>query len=296
MKYILITSLIYLASFNNATAQRSYVRKAVKDDIERKQEQKHQGEKAKGEKAVDERLDAWDEADKKGRAKIQPFPTMSMTMVMEYPNKPKNNGSIQYYYKDFDCASVMSFDKNKGGMDRMIMNFKEGKSVMLMTDKKGKKTGMKMELKSFDWVAKSAVKKDQAMLEKGEAEIKATDEYKTIEGYKCRKYIYENDKYISELWVTNDNKLDYVKMNNALFNVFANSKDPNQNAYYKAGMKGFTIQTHMMPKDKRMQECIMTMKDIKLGSVPAEMFSTAGYEITDMPSIRNMWDSFKEEN
>ena len=144
--------------------------------------------------------------------------------------------------------------------------------------------------------AKAAVKKDQAMLEKGEAEIKATDEYKTIEGYKCRKYIYENDKYISELWVTNDNKLDYVKMNNALFNVFANSKDPNQNAYYKAGMKGFTIQTHMMPKDKRMQECIMTMKDIKLGSVPAEMFSTAGYEITDMPSIRNMWDSFKEEN
>ena len=295
-QFLFFVFVLTYSSFANA--QRSYIRKAVKNDIEKKQEAKHQDEREKGAKAVDERLDAWDEADQKSRSKIQAFPTMSMTMDMEYPNKAKNNGSIDYYYKGYDCAAVMHFDRNSksnGSVERTIMNFKEGKSLMLMTDKKGRKTGMSMELKSFDWIAKAAVKKDNDMLEKGDAEIKATDEYKTIEGYKCRKYLYENEKYNSEMWVTNDSKIDFMKMNNALYNVFANSKDPNQNAYMKAGMKGFCIQAHMMPKDRRLEECILTFKNIKLGSVPSEMFTTEGYEITEMPSIRNMWDSYKQE-
>lgn len=295
MKYFL-TSILLISMQVSLSAQHAQVRRAVKNNIEEKQQDKHIADHNKGEQAVDERLDALDESDKKARAKIQPFPTMSFTMQMEYVEKPKNNGTIQYYFKEYDCVSVMNFERSKGSMDRMIMNFKEGKSVMLMTDKKGKKTGMRMELKMIDWAAKAAVKKDQTMLENGEASVKATDEYKVIEGYKCRKYVYENEKYTSEMWVTNDAKLDYLKINHAMYSVFASSKDPNQNMYYKAGMKGVTIQTHLMPKDKRMQECIMTMKDIHLGNVPAEVFSTEGYDIMDMPSLRNMWDASKNEN
>lgn len=295
MKHFLI--ILFLLGINSfCEAQHSQIRRAVKNDIELKQENKHAADRTKGEQAVDERLDALDESDKKARAKVQPFPTMSFTMQMEFMDKPKNNGSIHYYFKEFDCVSVMEFERSKGSMDRMIMNFKEGKSVMLMTDKKGKKTGMRMDLKMVDWAAKAAVNKDQKMLENGEASVKATDEYKIIEGYKCRKYLYENEKYASEMWVSTDAKLDYLKINHAMYSVFSTSKDPNQHVYYRAGMKGVTIQTHLMPKDKRMQECIMTMKDIHLGNVASELFSTEGYEIMDMPTLRNIWDGAKHEN
>jgi hypothetical protein len=39
----------------------------------------------------------------------------------------------------------------------------------------------------------------------------------------------------------------------------------------------------------------MIFKNIKMGSVPDEMFNTSGYEITQMPSIRDMWNATKDE-
>lgn len=289
--------LILLCAGISATtfAQRGYVRRAVKDDIEKKQEEKYQEDRNNGEKAVDERLDTWDANDKKNRAGIQPFPTMSMTLVMDYPEKPKNNGQIEYYYKNYDCAAVMNFENNKKGNDRVIMNFKEGKSTILMTDKRGNKTGMTMDLKMVDWAAKSAIKKDEKMLQNGEATLVETSEYKTIEGYKCRKYLYENDKYQNEIWITNDSKLKTADLSRAMSSAFMHNADPNQTVYAKAGMKGVLIQTHMIPKTKSLDECIMTFKNFKLGSVNEAMFSTAGYEITEMPSMRDMWDNYKQE-
>ncbi|MBL7764961.1 MAG: DUF4412 domain-containing protein [Chitinophagaceae bacterium] len=291
MHKILFPALLILSLSFSATAQRGYVRRAV----EKNQEEKHEGERQKGEKAVDERLDTWDEKDKQQRAGIKPFPTMSMTLVMEYPEKPKNNASISYYYKNYDCASVMTFESRKSEMDRTIMNFKEGKSIMLMTDKKGKKTGMQMELKTMDWAVKGAVEKENRMLEEGDATLVATDEYQTIEGYKCRKYNYENEKYRSEIWVSTDVKIDYNQFNNAMYSAFASSRSATNNAYHKAGMKGVVIRMHVFPKDRHIDESIMTFKNFKLGSVPDEMFSTAGYEVTQMPSIRDMWNGYKDE-
>ncbi len=295
MKTILLIHVLLLCAITGFT-QRGYVHKALKNDIEKKQEATHEDERVKGEKAVDERLDAWDESDKKSREKIQAFPTMSLTMVMEFPEKPKSNMSITYYYKEYNCASVMKFENTTHGssMDRTIMNFKEGKSTMLMTDKKGRKTGMRMELKTIDWVAKVAIKKDNAQLANGEASLKTTNEYKIIEGYKCRKYIHETEKYTTELWVTTESKIDYMQLNRALYHVFAGTGQ-NQNAYFDAGMKGIAIQTHLIPKDGHSQECIMTMEDINAGYAPAEMFSTDGYDVKDMPTIRNVWDGYKED-
>ncbi|HPI53401.1 MAG TPA: DUF4412 domain-containing protein [Chitinophagaceae bacterium] len=294
MKKVFIFTTFVIFTLHSQ-AQRGYVRRAVRDNIEEKQEEKHQGERDKGEKAVDERLDTWDANDKKVRAGIQPFPTMSMTMELDYPEKPKNNGSISYYYKDYDCAAVMKFEKSKQSSDRIIMNFKLGKTTMLMTDKHGRKTGLVMELRTMDWAVKSAYKKEIKAIESGEATIKETNEYKVIEGYKCRKYIYDNERYTSEMWVTKDAKLNQAQLNKAWNSAFMHSADPNQSVYAKVGMHGVLIQTHMMPKENRMDECIMTFKDIRTGSVPAEMFSTAGYDVEEMPTMRNMWDSYKQE-
>ncbi len=290
MKQFVFCVLITMV-FCNSYSQEYYIRKS----IEKKYEKKYEGDRQKGEKAVEERLDAWDEKDKESRSKLMPFPTMSLTIDMNYPSKPKNNGTIDYYYKNFDCASVMTMNAQKNGMDRTIMNFKEGKMTMLMTDKKGKKTGMQMELKSVDWATKAAVAKSEKDLVNGQSSLKATDEYKTIEGYKCRKYLYETASYTSEMWMTNDSKIDIGQYNQSMYRIFSNSKNPSSNAFQEAGMNGMIIQHHMFPKDKRMEECIMTFKNIKMGSVPDEMFNTSGYEITQMPSIRDMWNATKDE-
>ena len=261
------------------------------------QEGVYSKDRAKGEKAVDERLNAMDESDRRLKATIQQFPAMSLTIVMDYPDKPASNMTIQYYFKGYECASVMNFEKNRNSsIDRMIMNFKEGKSLILSTDRKGRKTGMKMDMKGINMIAKSAVSKENDNLNKGKSSLRSTDEIKMIEGYKCRKYIHEGEKYTSEIWVTEDAKLDHVKLNKALAQAFANTSGPSQNAYVEAGIKGLAIQTHMSPKDGRSQECTMTMKNIKPGVAPAEMFSTQGYEVTEMPSMKNMWDSYKKDN
>lgn len=272
-------------------AQRNYVRRAIEKDMEKKYEDDRQ----KGVNAVDERLDKWEESDKAKRASMEPFPTMSMSMSIEYPEKPKNNVTIHYYFKNYSCASIFKMEKESNGMDRMIMNFKDGKSTLLMTDRKGRKTGMVMELKNFDWAVKSGMEKNNKLLEDGDATITATDEYKTIEGYKCRKYLYEDQNYKSEMWVSNSVGIEHFKFNKAVFSAFANSKNPNNNAYYKAGMNGVVIQTHMYPKGGRSEEAIMTMKNIKADYAPDEMFSTAGYEITVMPSMKDMWKSANEK-
>lgn len=282
---------LFVFLFAGANAQEYYIRKG----IEKKYEKKYEADRQKGEKAVNERLDAWDEKDKQNRAGIKPFQTMSMSLEMEFPDKPKNNGIIDYYFQGYECASVMNFQQKSQGIDRTIMNFKEGKSLMLMTDKKGRKTGMEMEMKSMDWAVKGAIQKSERDMANGDAEWKATDEYETIEGYKCRKYIYEDYKSRSEIFITQDIKMDFAHYNQSMYQIFASSKNGNQSVFGQAGTHGMMIRTITTSKNGSGDKSILTVKRIKMGSVPSEMFSTQGYEITKMPSIRDMWNSSKEE-
>lgn len=291
MKSTLVGLVLILVISNYTSAQNTYGRREAEKDVEKK----YEGDRQKGVNAVDERLDKWEENDKVKRAKIEPFPAMSMSMTIEYPEKPKNNMTVDYYFKNYECAAIFTSQKTNGSMDRMIMNFKDGKSTMLMTDKKGRKTGMVMEMKNYDWAIKNAVDKNNKKVENGDASITATDEYKTIEGYKCRKYLFEDQNNKMDLWVCKDVGMDYLKFNRAAGSAFSNSKTPGGDAYRKAGIDGVVIQTHIYPKGGRNEEAIMTTKNIKTGNIPEEMFSTAGYEVTTMPSLKDMWKSANEE-
>jgi len=229
------------------------------------------------------------------KAPSSPFPTMSVKIEMVFPANAKANASMEYYYKGFECASLMSFTQDESGMNRMIMNFKDGKMTMLMQDKKGKKTGMEMNLKSFDWEESVTEEVVDAANSQENFKIKTTNEYKTIEGYKCRKYIYESEDAISNLWITKDINMNYLDYNQAMYQAFSNSKSRQGNAFEQAGMNGMLIQNHIIPKTNKQDECIMTFKNIKLGSVPDAMFSTAGYEVMKMPSLQDMMNNTSED-
>lgn len=267
-----------------------YAQVTDQEIAEREIKRKYEQDRQQGVRAVDQQLDKLDSTDAAKRAGIQPFPTMSMTMQMEFPGKPKNNMSIDYFYKNYDCASVFHREKPMG-MDRNIINFKEGTTTMLMTDKKGKKTGMVMDIKGMARAMNKQMEKSAKSLDNGDASLTPTEEYKTIEGYKCRKFLYEDSDYKSEMWLCNKLDMDYNQLNRAFTSLFSVSPSPGQNAYQKAGLNGAVIQMHMMPKDNKMEESVITMKNIKAGNVPEEMFSTAGYEITKMPTMRDVWNN-----
>jgi GLPGLI family protein len=229
------------------------------------------------------------------KAPSSPFPTMSVKIEMVFPANAKANATMEYYYKGFECASLMSFAQDESGLNRMIMNFKEGKMMMLMQDKKGKKTGMEMNLKSFDWEESVTEEVVDAANSQESLKIKTTNEYKTIEGYKCRKYIYESEDAVSILWITKDINMNYLDYNQAMYQAFSNSKSTQGNAFEQAGMNGMLIQNHMIPKQNKQDECIMTFKNIKLGNVPDAMFSTTGYEVMKMPSFQDMMNNASED-
>jgi hypothetical protein len=154
---------------------------------------------------------------------------------------------------------------------------------------------MEMNLKSFDWEESVTEEVVDAANSQESLKIKTTNEYKTIEGYKCRKYIYESEDAVSILWITKDINMNYLDYNQAMYQAFSNSKSTQGNAFEQAGMNGMLIQNHMIPKQNKQDECIMTFKNIKLGSVPDAMFSTAGYEVMKMPSFQDMMNNASED-
>lgn len=289
MKTFLLFFIWFWGGSTWGVAQSSYVRKSI--------EKKYEGDRQKGVNAVDERLEKWEEVDKEKRAQIKPFATMSYDMELSYPDKPQNNMTIQYYFKNYDCVVVYKTENQNTGVDRTLLNFKEGKSTTLMTDKKGKKTGVVTELKSFDWLAKSAAEKNNKALKDGDVTLKATDEYKTIEGYKCRKYIYEDMNHRMDMWMANNVGIETVQLNQAMYSsaIYSSAKNVSNYAYQKASANGVAIQTHIYPKSPRQEESVMTIKNIKNGSVSDAMFSTEGYEIAKMPSLRDIWKTANEK-
>lgn len=290
MKSIIQLAIIGMLAVSNVKAQEREIRRAV----ERDQAAKHEGQRQKGIQAVDERLDKLDEKDAEFRAGVKPFPTCSYTIDMNFPDKPKNNMVIKYAFKQYDCASEFE-DKEGRGETRTITNFKEGKTLVLTTDKKGRKTGMEMDMKMMNGMIRGYAEKESKKIDDGRTSVTATDEYKTIEGYKCRKYRMTNDDFDADLWITQDKTpIGAKEMSFAMANAIGGTKSNLGVSYYNKIQGGVCIQIHSYPKSKRDEEVILTYKNFS-ATVPTEMFSTAGYEIQKMPSLRDMWDSQKNQ-
>lgn len=294
-RFLFLFSMVLLIQ-SQTWSQRGVIRRQVEKDVERKLEDKYSDDRQKGEKAVDERLDRMDELDAEFRAGVKPFPTLSYKMSVEYPEKPKNNTEMYFAFKQFDCAMRMEAKPDSKEETRIITNFKSGKAVTLTTDRKGRKTGMEMDMKLMTSMARGSANKENELIEEGKVEIKVTDEYKTINGYKCRKYIYEHPQYTAFIWVTNDRlPVNARDFSFAMANAMNGSKGAPNTACYQKLKGGVCIQTHIIPKQSRMEETIMTYTDFS-NSAPEAMFTTAGYEIQQMPSMRDMWNNYKEES
>lgn len=180
---------------------------------------------------------------------------------------------IEYYINPYDVAFKIPSDE---GESIMIMHRRTRKITTLLTDENGEKTGMVMPMLRVKTTVGSTD------TESAEYSITATGNTKTIEGFLCEEYQIETDEQSGTVWLTKEWPFDYgvlfdfVQVKNASTGQMTDWS----NMY---GVGGIMLEGKMQEKgtNKRSEYYI---RNIQEGS-QSEIFSTAGYEMTDMGNL-----------
>ncbi len=191
----------------------------------------------------------------------------SFTMRMEN-SKDKQVTTSECYLKGANMLAITTMSNNPGKKIKVIVNADDHAMYMIDDDKK---TAMKMP---FDQMA-SAVQANT-----DEPKVTFTDEYQTINGYKCRKVLSDSKTGTSENWITNDVDIDFSSVSKAFASLSRGSGRP-ANEY--ADFKGFPIKCIITGKQDGHVSTI-TYTNIKAGSVDASLFDVSGYKIQDISS------------
>lgn len=142
--------------------------------------------------------------------------TSSMSMEMQSTDSLGKKSEKVLYTTSFDKNSrnfAMEFegkDKESGQKQNSLMIFDyKNWAMLILGDKNGSKSGMAMEM-AKDSVQKQPTQETKKQdLSNYNTYYKATGRTKTIAGYSCKEYLYENPEAKSEIWATNDVAFDY---------------------------------------------------------------------------------------
>ncbi len=211
----------------------------------------------------------------------------SVTMNFKsYSNdgKLENDGNMVSYFVsgqntiayEFVDGNIKTSQKNKTGT--FILDYKN-KATIILTNEDGQKTGMAYGLGDMvdddDW---NEAMKDDPNFKKEEAEalnpyVKKTGRTKSILGYSCEEYKYDDDEVSSTFWIT-----DEVTWNNksVISNVFSAS------IYSYGTPNGFLMES--VSVDKRTGEkSTYTITDINKSA--NKTFDVSQYQITNIGSM-----------
>ncbi len=158
----------------------------------------------------------------------------------------------------------------------VIVDRQTRKMTSKVTDKDGNKTATIMPMLRIKAKVKSA---DVAA---DDFSITETGRTKTIEGMLCKEYLVESKNETSNVWVTEEWDfdftvlLDFAQVKNASTGQMTNWS----NVY---GIKGMVIEGRVEKKNSnQVQE--FAIRNIRNGAQP-EVFSTQGYEVSDMGNM-----------
>ena len=176
-------------------------------------------------------------------------------------------GSIKYAitYEDLDPqykgqvpTEMITYVKDsKVRMDQVspmytmsAITLEDGSAIVLF-DVMGQKLAMQQSKEDIEKAKAEA--KESGDLKESEPEVKATDEVKTLAGYKCTKYEVTTDGETMEVFVTEDIPMPAIY---------------HENSQVK-GIKGVPMQYSMNTQGMNMT---MTAKEVKKGGVNNSMF------------------------
>ena len=159
--------------------------------------------------------------------------------------------------------------RDKMNKVRMIVDMTASTTTILM-ENNGKKHGMVRPANEASLRANSH----------DNSKVTETKEKKVIDGYQCHKVIIESDKFKSEAWITNDAGISMEDLSMVLTATRGPMGDPS--GLGGKSIMGCPIEVTTTDKTKK-TESTMHIKDIKKGPVDASVFSTDGYEMSQMP-------------
>lgn len=175
-----------------------------------------------------------------------------------------------------------SFSDPKESETTIIFNHTDGTMTTLMFDKKkNQKTGMKMKM------PKIIVTNAETVQNKGKNTptkytFTETNETQVIDGYLCKKYIYEDEKTTTVSWVTNDIK---GNMGGIMNLVSIQNKGKNQEISNQISkVQGFMIESTSTNKTSG-EITTIKIKNINLNTPEEKVFSTEGYQIQDLSNM-----------
>lgn len=191
-------------------------------------------------------------------------------------SKPDEKATLRYYFGNQCFASEMEAQPNQKEEGQMLMVFdvKNMSTLTIFTGKEAKKGEKPMAMAA----KMPQIDPDKANEGKGVSDFKITEtnETKTILGYRCRKYIGENDEYRTESWITEDIPQINQRLTMALV---AKSSRYAQNtaAYYPEN--AFVLESTMFNKKKKET---YHMKVIEVKPNESRALHTSDYQVTDM--------------
>jgi hypothetical protein len=202
--------------------------------------------------------------------------SFKMDLQQEKKGKPVKDGStsIHFYTNAYQTAFRVEDFQDDGKAAIIIMD-KRNRIMITKTEANGEKTATKMRMPKV----KATVA--DADVSVGEISVEKTGEYKTIEGYRCQKYLIETEEQSVEAWMAEDLDIDFSSLGGGLAQVKgAGGGDVKtyQDAY---GLKGFSLESHSREKGKD-EVTHMYIKELVVGKENREVFDLSGYRVMDL--------------
>jgi len=196
----------------------------------------------------------------------------TMQMEMFKNDKPDKHNPMVMDFHFSKTKTGMLMKSNDGMQGRMIMDLTDNTMTMITTDGKGDNQAFKMR--------KPNTKKAVEEIYEG-YQVTQTEEYKTIDGYRCRKVIIDDTKEDTKTiaWLTKDIDVDWKKVVETLMAGRVDAQFDNLR-----DLEGFTIESETISKNGKERHTVK-MSNIKVGAYDQSVFDTSGVEIMTLPGI-----------
>lgn len=202
--------------------------------------------------------------------------TVSMDMEITTTKKNgKSETSTISMAVTTDRYAIVVKDEGGNQVSQMIFNTEDGKTTMVTTDKKGKKTGFRMKMPGASKLAAEDVT--------DRFEFTRTGERKNIDGYDCEKIIVRDTKKgtTTTSWITQDLGVNSKDVFAGMMAALGNKMKTGQNSVMERSFDGFPIMSTTEDKGKTY---VTHFRNIKVGeaNIDRSLLDTSGVEIQSL--------------
>ncbi len=205
--------------------------------------------------------------------------TFSITMEVK---ETKKNGKVDESNIRLGVTSDQFAIRISDGTARenshMILNTQDGMTTMITTDKKGKKTGVRLRVPNMG----------NTITETGEETLdrytfEKTGERKNVDGYNCEKVIVTDTEKgtVTESWVTQDLNITSAEIFGGMARAFGGKAPQARGGTGRAPFEGFPIMSTTVENGKTY---VTHFRDIRIGeaNMDQSLMDTGGVEIQDL--------------